>query len=89
MHFGLTPVTCRVQAAAIGQALLEGGYIECLSEPSLFVDGYAVYKMGFISADLLQQTTLFEVPGHDEPVWVQQISQESSTTGNKVPQFLL
>lgn len=67
---------------------MEGGYIECLSEPSSFVDGYAVYKMGFISTDPPQQPTLFEVPSHDEPMWVQQISQESSTTGNKVPQSL-
>ncbi|EFA00380.1 1-phosphatidylinositol 3-phosphate 5-kinase [Tribolium castaneum] len=70
----------RVQAAAISQALLEGGYIECVSDPCSFVDGYALYKPGiFVTPEVLNHN-YFEVPNQEEPIWVQQIPQESSTT---------
>lgn len=73
----------RVQASAICQALLEGGYIICLSDPCSFIDGYAVYKPGSLTAP--EQVCNFEVAHQDEPSWVQQIpQQEPSTTGRKI-----
>lgn len=71
----------RIQASAICQALLEGGYIICLSDPCSFIDGYAVYKLGSLTTP--EQVCNFEVANQDEPSWVQQIpQQEPSTTGN-------
>ncbi|RZB49897.1 1-phosphatidylinositol 3-phosphate 5-kinase [Asbolus verrucosus] len=71
----------RIQAAAICQALLEGGYIECVSDPCSFVDGYALYKPGhFISPEISASHSYFDAPHQEEPIWVQQIPQESSTT---------
>ncbi|KAK9746951.1 FYVE zinc finger [Popillia japonica] len=67
----------RVQAAAICQALLEGGYIECVSDPCSFVDGYALYKPGSVST-LEPLQNLSENSSQDEPTWVQFVSQESS-----------
>lgn len=68
-----------MQAAAICQALLEGGYLEYLSDPCHFIDGYSLYKLGTLSSP--EQIQTFEIPHHDEPSWVQQINQESSATG--------
>ncbi|CAH1155707.1 unnamed protein product [Phaedon cochleariae] len=71
----------RIQASALCQALLEGGYIESVSEPQTFVDGYAFYSKGNIRSMQSSRTSLnFDVPFHEEPHWVQQIPQESSTT---------
>jgi hypothetical protein len=72
----------RVQAAAISQALLEGGYIECVSDPCSFVDGYALYKPGsFVTPEISASHNYFETPNQEEPMWVQQVPHESSTTG--------
>ncbi|KAF5269883.1 hypothetical protein FQR65_LT05681 [Abscondita terminalis] len=73
----------RVQAVAICQALLEGAYIECLSEPCSFIDGYALYKLGFISAEPLIESDTHNLPNQDEPSWVQQIPQELSNTDSE------
>ncbi|KAJ8957069.1 hypothetical protein NQ318_007282 [Aromia moschata] len=73
----------RVQAAAICRALLEGGYIESVSEPLSFVDGYAFYRRGVISSNLPQPSRSFDIPSQEEPSWVQQIPQESSTTDSE------
>ncbi|KAF5299848.1 hypothetical protein FQA39_LY11385 [Lamprigera yunnana] len=66
----------RVQAVAICLALLEGAYIECLSEPCSFVDGYALYKLGFVLSDPILEPDTSDLPNPDEPSWVQQIPQE-------------
>nr|XP_023014888.1 1-phosphatidylinositol 3-phosphate 5-kinase isoform X1 [Leptinotarsa decemlineata]XP_023014889.1 1-phosphatidylinositol 3-phosphate 5-kinase isoform X1 [Leptinotarsa decemlineata] len=71
----------RIQASAICQALLEGGFIESFSDPQTFVDGYSFYSKGVASSPELPRSNLnFDVPFHEEPHWVQQIPQESSTT---------
>ncbi|XP_056640270.1 1-phosphatidylinositol 3-phosphate 5-kinase [Diorhabda sublineata] len=71
----------RIQASAICQALLEGGYIESVSDPTAFIDGYAYYYKKLISyPELSTPGTNFDVPYTDEPHWVQQIPHESSTT---------
>ncbi|XP_072386330.1 1-phosphatidylinositol 3-phosphate 5-kinase [Diabrotica undecimpunctata] len=78
----------RVQASAICQALLEGGYIESLSEPMVFIDGYAFYHKKLFSYPELPPSGLnFDVPYHDEPQWVQQIPHESSTTDSENEQL--
>lgn len=80
----------RVQAAAISQALLEGGYIECVSDPCSFVDGYALYKPGvFLTPEVLANHNYIETPNQEEPSWVQQIPQESSTTDSDNEQVSL
>ncbi|XP_030762817.1 1-phosphatidylinositol 3-phosphate 5-kinase [Sitophilus oryzae] len=78
----------RIQAAALCQALLEGGYIESFSEPSIFTDGYVRYKKGnLFSPSPVQISPNFEVPIQDEPSWVQQISHESSNTDSENEQI--
>ncbi|GJQ83295.1 putative translation initiation factor IF-2, N-terminal region [Trypoxylus dichotomus] len=67
----------RIQAAAICQALLEGGYIECVSDPCSFVDGYALYKPGTVNI-LEPLQNLSENSSQDEPTWVQFVSQETN-----------
>ncbi|XP_018563541.1 putative 1-phosphatidylinositol 3-phosphate 5-kinase [Anoplophora glabripennis] len=69
----------RVQASAICQALLEGGYIENASETASFIDGYAFYKRGSLMT-LPQPEKRIEISSQEEPSWVQQIPQESSMT---------
>ncbi|KAK4877008.1 hypothetical protein RN001_009514 [Aquatica leii] len=73
----------RVQAVAICQALLEGAYLECLSEPCSFVDGYALYKLAFIPTDPIVDSDICNLPNQDEPSWVQQIPQELSNTDSE------
>ncbi|CAH1099797.1 unnamed protein product [Psylliodes chrysocephalus] len=74
----------RVQASAICQALLEGGYIESLSDPAMFIDGYAFYHKKLTSyPELPLSGSNFDVPYHEEPHWVQQIPHESSTTDSE------
>ncbi|KAK5642357.1 hypothetical protein RI129_008524 [Pyrocoelia pectoralis] len=70
----------RVQAVAICQALLEGAYIECISEQCCFIDGYALYKLGLVSNDPSLDMHAFDIPNQDEPSWIQQIPQELSST---------
>nr|CAI5827442.1 unnamed protein product [Callosobruchus analis] len=70
----------RVQASAICQALLEGGYIESLSEPQAFIDGNVFYKKGVVLSPEIPKLSAFDLPYQEEPSWVQQIPQESSTT---------
>lgn len=71
----------RIQASAICQALLEGGYIESVSDPTSFIDGYAYYHKKLVSyPELTTSGANFDVPYTDEPHWVQQIPHESSTT---------
>ncbi|XP_044763369.1 1-phosphatidylinositol 3-phosphate 5-kinase [Coccinella septempunctata] len=69
----------RIQANAICQALLEGNYIECLSETNSFVDSYVLYKLGTLtSLDCPPPTNIYDIPIQEEPMWVQQIIQESN-----------
>ncbi|CAH1970908.1 unnamed protein product [Acanthoscelides obtectus] len=70
----------RVQASAICQALLEGGYIESLSEPQAFIDGNVIYRKGVVLSPEIPKLSALEPPYQEEPSWVQQIPQESSTT---------
>ncbi|KAL3284887.1 hypothetical protein HHI36_019023 [Cryptolaemus montrouzieri] len=71
----------RIQAIAICQALLEGNYIECISDATSFIDGYVLYKFGDVgSPDTPPPVNIYDIPTQEEPVWVQQILQESSNT---------
>ncbi|XP_014610416.1 PREDICTED: 1-phosphatidylinositol 3-phosphate 5-kinase isoform X2 [Polistes canadensis] len=72
----------RVQATAIGQALLEAGFIEPITSENVFSDTAAIFKPVQLSqmqsTDLLteHQTTC----DAQEPAWVKTISQHDSTT---------
>lgn len=70
----------RVQASAICQALLDGGYLESLSESETFIDGYAFYKPGVVlSPEPITETEPEEAVNPDEPSWIQNIPQESTS----------
>uniref|UniRef100_A0AAR5PNH8 1-phosphatidylinositol-3-phosphate 5-kinase n=1 Tax=Dendroctonus ponderosae TaxID=77166 RepID=A0AAR5PNH8_DENPD len=71
----------RVQAAALSQALLEGGYIESFSEPIVFTDGYVRYRKGnLFSTNFTRLSPNYEAPPQEEPNWVQQIPHELGNT---------
>uniref|UniRef100_A0A1Y1N0Y2 1-phosphatidylinositol-3-phosphate 5-kinase n=1 Tax=Photinus pyralis TaxID=7054 RepID=A0A1Y1N0Y2_PHOPY len=70
----------RVQAVAICQALLEGAYIDCVSEPSCFTDGYALYKLGILPNEPPVDMHTCDLPNQDEPIWTRQVPQELSST---------
>lgn len=72
----------RVQASAICQALLEGGYIESVTDTIEFLDGFSIYKPGVISSPepAPNNRMTFDVSHQDEPSWVQEVPQELSTT---------
>ncbi|NXL96853.1 FYV1 kinase, partial [Tyrannus savana] len=77
--------TSRVQAIAIGQALVDGRWLECVSHhDQLFRDEYALYRP-------LQSTEFSETPspdsdsvnsveGHSEPSWFKDIKFDDSDT---------
>lgn len=77
----------RTQAASLCQALLEAGFIKCLtdnqSEP--FCDGDFLYRPQLPPFPEVPQTENenFEVKPQDEPSWMQQIPHESSTTDSE------
>lgn len=65
---------CRVQGIAIGQALLEAGYLESVSELS-FVDGLSLYR----PVSLVTQNSDMSNPSDgQEPLWVKQIQHQST-----------
>ncbi|XP_064017695.1 1-phosphatidylinositol 3-phosphate 5-kinase isoform X2 [Pogoniulus pusillus] len=78
-------ITTRVQAIAIGQALVDGRWLECVSHhDQLFRDEYALYRP-------LQSTEFSETPspdsdsvnsveGHSEPSWFKDIKFDDSDT---------
>ncbi|NXJ09592.1 FYV1 kinase, partial [Odontophorus gujanensis] len=77
--------TSRVQAIAIGQALVDGRWLDCVSHhDQLFRDEYALYRP-------LQSTEFSETPspdsdsvnsveGHSEPSWFKDIKFDDSDT---------
>ena len=74
----------RIQATVIGQALVDAGFLECLSSTDqTFVDGYGLYrpKSSDIvpSIDLQNQSEVSEVVEPEdtqEPLWVRQIGMQ-------------
>ncbi|XP_077175393.1 1-phosphatidylinositol 3-phosphate 5-kinase isoform X5 [Paroedura picta] len=78
-------ITTRAQAIAIGQALVDGRWLECISHhDQLFRDEYALYRP-------LQSTEFSETPspdsdsvnsveGHSEPSWFKDIKFDDSDT---------
>ncbi|CAG9857457.1 unnamed protein product [Phyllotreta striolata] len=79
----------RVQASAMCQALLEAGYIESLSDPTNFIDGYAFYRKKLINyPELSSSGTDFDVQYSEEPHWVQQIPHDSNITDSDSEQIV-
>ncbi|KAK7065668.1 hypothetical protein SK128_014782, partial [Halocaridina rubra] len=69
----------RASSVAIGQALLEAGYLVCISQPEqVFVDDYVLYRPArpnSATPDRHVQENLSRVQeGGQEPLWVKQIS---------------
>ncbi|XP_047111766.1 1-phosphatidylinositol 3-phosphate 5-kinase [Schistocerca piceifrons] len=83
----------RSQATAIGQALIEGNFLECVSE-QYFIDGYALYRHLKQEEKYQQQKINEEEIGDtvhvdsQEPLWVKQIpQQDSATTTDSEPEM--
>lgn len=78
------PLFLSVQATAIGQALLEAGFIESVVADNVFSDTATIFKPVQLSSlqsiDLLtEKRTTCDA---QEPAWVKTIPQHDSTTGN-------
>lgn len=75
----------RIQATAIGQALLEAGFIEPVLADNEFSDTAAVFKpvklSNMQSTDLLTETQ--NTCDAQEPAWVKTIPQHDSTTDSE------
>jgi hypothetical protein len=79
----------RIQGVAIGQALIEAGYLDSIAEQN-FLDGCALYRPRQVLSP--QQYSNPMSPNEDnlrisqeaqEPLWVKQIPQQDSTTTGK------
>ena len=74
-----------MQATAIGEALLEAGFIEPVIADNAFSDTAAIFKpvklLNMQSIDLLTETQ--NTCDAQEPAWVKNIPQHDSTTGNR------
>jgi hypothetical protein len=79
----------RIQGTAIGQALIEAGYLDSVAEQN-FLDGYALYRPRQMSPLQYSGPTS---PIEDnrrisqdaqEPLWVKQIPQQDSTTTGRI-----
>ncbi|XP_042212733.1 1-phosphatidylinositol 3-phosphate 5-kinase-like isoform X2 [Homarus americanus] len=75
----------RASAIAIGQALLEAGYLVCISQPEqVFVDDYVLYRPMRPSSDSsdkgAQEGLSRTQDGGQEPLWVKQISNMAEDT---------
>lgn len=73
-----------MQATAIGQALLEAGFIESVVSDNVFSDSANIFRPVELSSlqsiDLLtEKRTACDA---QEPAWVKTIPQHDSTTGN-------
>lgn len=75
----------RIQATVIGQALVDAGFLECLSSTEqTFVDGYSLYRPKSSDIvpsvnDLQNQSEVTEVVESEdtqEPLWVRQIGMQ-------------
>ncbi|XP_017776695.1 PREDICTED: 1-phosphatidylinositol 3-phosphate 5-kinase [Nicrophorus vespilloides] len=78
----------RIQASALCQALLDGGYMVCISEPCTFIDGMSLYKLGVVSSpEVIQSEQTFEATNQDEPSWVQYVPHETSTNDSENEQL--
>jgi hypothetical protein len=82
-------VSIRIQGTAIGQALLEAGYLDSVTEQN-FLDGYALYQpRQVMSPQQYNSPSPIEDNGRisqeaQEPLWVKQIPQQDSTTTGKI-----
>ncbi|XP_020286766.1 1-phosphatidylinositol 3-phosphate 5-kinase isoform X2 [Pseudomyrmex gracilis] len=75
----------RVQATAIGEALLEAGFIESVIADSVFTDSATIFRPAQLSSlqsiDLLtEKRTMCDA---QEPAWVKTIPQHDSTTDSE------
>ena len=79
-------LTFRASAVAIGQALLEAGYILCISQlEQVFVDDYVLYRpLRQGSGDqekIVQEDLTCSQEVGQEPLWVKQIPSITEDAG--------
>ncbi|XP_069975794.1 1-phosphatidylinositol 3-phosphate 5-kinase isoform X2 [Penaeus vannamei] len=79
----------RASAVAIGQALLEAGYVVCISQlEQVFVDDYVLYRPMRPSTGGSEQTTQEGLnraqDGGQEPLWVKQITSMAESIEGEV-----
>ena len=79
---GQDKATSRIQAVAIGQALMDANFLECLSNmEQTFIDGYSLYRpKSSESIGLAQQTQ-----DTQEPLWVRQIGMQEDANHIQLP----
>ncbi|XP_067015555.2 1-phosphatidylinositol 3-phosphate 5-kinase [Anabrus simplex] len=65
----------RIQATAIGQALIEGGFLECITD-HVFTDAYALYRPQALLSP--QQSSEESSLSSQDPLWVKQLPQQDS-----------
>lgn len=75
----------RTQASSLCQALLEAGYMKCLTEQQSgpFCDGDFLYRPQALTSPELPPTEDKFDRHQDEPSWMQQVPHESSTTDSE------
>jgi 1-phosphatidylinositol-3-phosphate 5-kinase len=78
----------RIQATAIGQALVDAGFLECLSlTDQTFIDGYSLYRPknsditssmndSLLSSTHTEVAEVVEPEDTQEPLWVRQIGMQ-------------
>lgn len=78
----------RIQATAIGQALVDAGFLECLSlTDQTFIDGYSLYRPknsdvtssmndSLVSSNNTEVAEIVEPEDTQEPLWVRQIGMQ-------------
>ncbi|XP_069471712.1 1-phosphatidylinositol 3-phosphate 5-kinase isoform X4 [Ambystoma mexicanum] len=78
-------ITTRAQAIAIGQALVDGRWLDCLTHhDQIFRDEYALYRplqsTEFIETPSPDSDSVNSVEGHSEPSWFKDIKFDDSDT---------
>ena len=90
--------TSRIQAVAIGQALIDASYLQCLSNTEQsFIDGYSLYRpksSDTISlteqpAQIDDATAVGDVDDTQEPLWVRQIGMHEDTNHVDMQQSMM
>lgn len=73
---GQDKATSRMQAVAIGQALIDANFLECLSNTEqTFIDGYSLYRPKLSESIGLAQ----QIQDTQEPLWVRQIGMQEDS----------
>jgi 1-phosphatidylinositol-3-phosphate 5-kinase len=85
---------CREQAVALGQALVDAKWLDCISRvDQVFSGDYALYHPGeaALKEQVLKVVSVTDVQTDDEgpavPDWFRQIEQDEDDTGTEIPTY--